>query len=188
MTFKEYIKEIEKGIRDISNFSYFLSFSDLELIKNWYNKKIPLDTIKQAIYKEMKNIPPYRRNRFSLKTVAKHLEKQPKRFIKPNKELTTPQVKREVIEIDLDDSFNRLWKEVFERYGLCYKEGLSEERLREKVINHIWKNVLTGDEKKELERRVLTKVKREFNLSNIDLKKVLKKKLAEEIQREFNIP
>jgi hypothetical protein len=205
MSFKEYIKEIEKFIRETSKYPYFFSSLDLEIAKDWYSKKLPLDIIKRAIYEELRNIPTYKRGRFSLRQVVKHFEKE-NVYLSNYKKFNIYQDRNqasenlanrldyrriEKTEIDkeiTEPSYTEIWKQVFDKYGLEFNKDLPEDKLRALVINHIWKNVLTKEEKKKLEREVLKEIKRDFNIGKIDIKKVAKRLIADKIKEKFNIP
>ncbi len=188
MDFKGYTKEIEKVIRQLTNFPFFLSSSDLKIIKTWYSKNIPLDLIKKAIYRELKNIPKHRRKDFSLERVNKHFEEMRSiyskgfGYVEKTKKVGYSENKEKEI------SNKAIWKRLFNKYNLEFNENISEDKLRKILINHIWKNILSSEERKKIEKEVLSEIKRNFNINNIDTKSVAKNLIAEKIKKLYNIP
>jgi hypothetical protein len=186
MDFKGYTKEIEKVIRQLTNFPFFLSSSDLKIIKAWYSKNIPLDLIKKAIYRELKNIPKHRRKDFSLERVNKHFEEMKSIYSKSFKH--AEKTKKVVYSENVGISNKAIWKKLFNEYNLDFNENFSEDKLRKILINHIWKNILSLEERKVIEKEVLSEIKRNFNINNIDTKSVAKNLIAEKIKKLYNIP
>ncbi len=189
MEFKEYITAIEKNLKNLTQFNIYLSEEDINIIRNWYKKDIPLERINKTIYNCLSNIPKKKRKFLSLKKIDKEIcklktikiFKEDKSFkgntrqeysINPEIQLLIEQLENLGIKVNINDYTD---------------ETELKEHLEKKIISFIWKNI--SDEEREIIRReALKELKAKYNLSHTDKKEALKFIIANKIKKIYNLP
>ncbi len=148
-------EEILKYIRKLSGYNLSLSYTELELLREAVNKGIPTDTIKKLIKDEIKKYPAEKRKKFNLLFLEEKIKTIKKRSIQ-NDKLTDTDIPEEL------------------------KNMVEESH----TINHIWKN-LPEEEKKEIIKTAIEKMKKSFILTNINKKKVLRSIIRNIIKKKY---
>ncbi len=189
MEFKEYITAIEKNLKNLTQFNIYLSEEDINIIKKWYKKDIPLDWINKTIYKYLSNIPKRKRKFLSLKKIDGEISKlKTSKIFKEDKSFK----EKTKQEYSISPEIKFLIKQL-ENFGIKVNindytdETELKEYLEKKIINFIWKNI-SDKEREIIKKEALKELKAKYNLFHIDKKEAFKFIVANKIKQIYNLP
>ena len=189
MEFKEYITAVEKSLKNLTQFNIYLSEEDINIIRRWYKRNVPLDRINKTIYNCLSNIPKRKRKFLSLKKIDEEISKlktskifkedksfkentREKYTINPEIQLLIKQLENLGIKVNINDYM---------------EETELKEYLEKKIINFIWKNI-SDEERKIIKEEALKELKTKYNLFHTDKKEALKFIIANKIKKIYNLP
>jgi len=156
-SFEDYLKEVEDFYLKQKGIFTFLSAKELDLIKSWYKKNIPLSIVKETIRKEIAKFPTRKKKKFSLILVDRKL-----------KEISLSKEKKE---------FENKFQKVIKIFGIPEEklEKLSNDIEKERfIVSYVWQNLNKEDKNKLINEAV----------SNID-KTGLSKKEYEDMIKSY---
>ncbi|NPA58216.1 MAG: hypothetical protein GXN94_02855 [Aquificae bacterium] len=154
---QSYYEEIVRFIKKATGYNLSLSPKDRQLIQKMAEKEIPVETVKELIKKELSRYPPDKRKKFRLSAIEPALKK----LAKPRTVEKSPQT--DSLPDEFSDAYHRL-----------------------EMLNRIWKS-LPEEEKKEIIRTAVKRMKERFILQNINQKKVIKSIIREILTERYNI-
>lgn len=132
-SFEEYLKEIEDFYLKQKGVFTFLSAKEIDLIKSWYKKNIPLNIIKEVIKEEIAKFPTKKKKKFSLILVDSILKEEVSTKIKEEREAKDKLQK--VIKV-----FN-----IPEGKIEKFSNDIEKERF---IVSYIWQNMDREDKER----------------------------------------
>ncbi|MBK3332917.1 hypothetical protein GWK41_07530 [Persephonella atlantica] len=156
---KNLFEEIFRYIRKLSGYNLTLSPKEINILEEAIKKGISVDAIKKLIKEEIKKYPPEKRKKFTLLFLEEKIKNIKRTKQKTSKSISSSKLKNVPKEL----------------------KKIAEENI---TINHIWKN-LTEEEKKEIIKTAIEKMKKGFILTNIDKEKVLRSIIRNIIKERY---